>query len=170
MNFFKNFFFILIVFFLFINTSHSQDKIVYINLDYLVSNTKAGKIIIDNLKKSKDIALSKFEKKGKELKELEDSLNKQKNILSKEDLKKKITNLRKEISIYNKDREKIINDFNTKKIDEFSKFFKKITPIIENYVKENNISFVLDKKNIFLANKQKDITSEIIKIIDSKIK
>ena len=170
MNFFKNFFFILIVFFSFINISHSQDKIVYINLDYLVSNTKAGKIIIDNLKKSKDIALSKFEKKGKELKELEDSLNKQKNILSKEDLKKKITNLRKEISIYNKDREKIINDFNTKKIDEFSKFFKKITPIIENYVKENNISFVLDKKNIFLANKQNDITNEIVKIIDSKIK
>ena len=170
MNFSKNFFFILIVFFSFINTSHSQDKIVYINLDYLVSNTKAGKIIIDNLKKSKNIALSKFEKKGKELKELEDSLNKQKNILSKEDLKKKITNLRKEISIYNKDREKIINDFNTKKIDEFSKFFKKITPIIENYVKENNISFVLDKKNIFLANKQKDITNEIVKIIDSKIK
>lgn len=170
MNFSKNFFFILIVFFSFINTSHSQDKIVYINLDYLVSNTKAGKIIIDNLKKSKNIALSKFEKKGKELKELEDSLNKQKNILSKEDLKKKITNLRKEISIYNKDREKIINDFNTKKIDEFSKFFKKITPIIENYVKENNISFVLDKKNIFLANKQNDITNEIVKIIDSKIK
>ena len=46
----------------------------------------------------------------------------------------------------------------------------KITPIIENYVKENNISFVLDKKNIFLANKQKDITNEIVKIIDSKIK
>ena len=170
MNFSKKFFFILIVFFSFINSSHSQDKIVYINLDYLVSNTKAGKIIIDNLKKSKNIALSKFEEKGKELKELEDSLNKQKNILSKEDLKKKITNLSKEISIYNRDREKIINDFNTKKIDEFSKFFKKITPIIENYVKENNISFVLDKKNIFLANKQKDITNEIVKIIDSKIK
>ena len=97
MNFFKIFFFILFVFFSFISSSHSQDKIVYINLDYLVSNTKAGKIIIDNLKKSKNIALSKFEKKGKELKELEDSLNKQKNILSKEDLKKKITNLRKEI-------------------------------------------------------------------------
>ena len=57
----------------------------------LFGNTKAGKIIIDNLKKSKNIALSKFEEKGKELKELEDSLNKQKNILSKEDFIKRAT-------------------------------------------------------------------------------
>jgi Skp family chaperone for outer membrane proteins len=29
---------------------------------------------------------------------------------------------------------------------------------------------VLDRKNVFVASKNKDITSEIIKLIDSKIK
>ena len=53
---------------------------------------------------------------------------------------------------------------------EFDEFFKKITPIIENYVSEKKIDIVLDKKNIFVASKKKNITQEIIKIIDSKIK
>ena len=57
-----------------------------------------------------------------------------------------------------------------KKIDEFNKFFEKITPLIENYAKEKKIDIVLDRKNIFLASKKKDITQEIIKIIDSSIK
>ena len=54
--------------------------------------------------------------------------------------------------------------------EEFEEFFKKITPIIENYVSENKIDIVLDKKNIFIASKKKEITQEIIEIIDSKIK
>ena len=57
-----------------------------------------------------------------------------------------------------------------KKKIEFEEFFKKITPIIESYVAEKNIDILLDKKNIFVANKKKNITQEIIKIIDTKIK
>ena len=55
-------------------------------------------------------------------------------------------------------------------MEEFNNFFKKITPIIQSYVSEKNIDIVLDKKNIFVASKKKDITQEIIKLIDSKIK
>ena len=62
------------------------------------------------------------------------------------------------------------DSFNQKKKVEFGEFFKKITPIIEQYVNEKKIDIVLDKKNIFLASKKKDITREIINIIDSKIK
>ena len=64
----------------------------------------------------------------------------------------------------------MINEFNQKKKMEFDFFFKKITPIIESYVKEKNIDIVLDRKNIFIASKKKNITQDIIKIIDSKIK
>ena len=49
-------------------------------------------------------------------------------------------------------------------------FFKKITPIIEKYVNEKKIDMVLDKKNIFVASKKKNVTQEIIKIIDIEIK
>ena len=165
----KRFFTIFIVLFVFIPSSFSQDQIVYLDLDYVVVNTKAGKSILKKLEDSKEIALSKFEKKGKELKKIEEEINKQKNIISEDELRKKLIEFRKEVSTYQKNRQKVVNEFNEKKRSEFDEFFKKITPIIENYVSEKKIDIVLDKKNIFIASKKKNITQEIIKIIDSKI-
>ena len=170
MNYKKNLIYILIIFFSTISLSKSNENIAYIDLDNIVKNTKAGKSIIDKLKVSKDTALKKFEKKEKALKKVEEDINKQKNVLSKEELKNKISDFRKEIASFRNDREKLINDFNIKKMQEFDKFFKKITPIIGEYVEQKNIDIVLDKKNIFLANKNNDITNEIIKLIDDKIK
>ena len=170
MKIIKRFFTIFIVLFVLAPSSFSQDQIVYLDLDYVVVNTKAGKLILRKLEDSKNVALSKFEKKGKELKKIEEEINKQKNIISEDELRKKLIEFRKEVSTYQKNRQTVINDFNQKKKSEFDKFFKKITPIIENYVNENKIDFVLDKKNIFVASKKKNITQEIIKIIDSKIK
>jgi outer membrane protein len=170
MNYKKNLIYILIIFFSLISISKSSENIAYLDLDNIVQSTKAGKSIIDKLKVSKDAALKKFEQKEKALKKVEEDINKQKNVLSKEELKKKISDFRKEISSFRDDREKLINDFNKKKIQEFEKFFQKITPIIGDYVKKENIDIVLDKKNIFLANKNNDITNEIIKLIDEKIK
>ena len=170
MNFLKKFVFIFIVFLTSPSFAQSEGQIVYLDLDTIVSKTKAGKLIISNLEKSKKTALSKFEKKEKELKKIEDDINKQKNILSKDELTKKLVEFRKEISQFKNERQKVINDFNKKKIEEFNNFFKKITPIIQSYVSDKNIDMVLDRKNVFVASKKKDITSEIIKLIDAKIK
>ena len=64
-------------------------------------------------------------------------------------------NLEKKFLNFQQDRQKVINEFNQKKKIEFDEFFKKITPIIENYVSEKKIDIVLDKKNIFVASKKK---------------
>ena len=170
MNILKKILIIISFLFTSISTSLAQDQIVYLNLDNVVNNTKAGRIIITNLENSKKVALLEFEKKEKDLKKIENEINKQKNIISEDELKKKLFDFRKEVSNFRKDREKIINEYNQKKKIEFQTFFKKITPIIENYVKEKNIDIVLDKKNIFIASKEKNITQDIIKIIDSKLK
>ena len=170
MNYKKNFFYILIIFFSTISISKSSENIAYLDLDIIVKNTKAGKSIINELKVSRDKALKKFEQKEKALKKVEEDINKQKNVLSKEELKNKVSGFRKEIASFRNEREKLINNFNIKKTQEFEKFFKKITPIIGEYVAEKKIDIVLDKKNVFLANKNNDITNEIIKLIDEKIK
>ena len=170
MKFYKKIASIIILFLLNTTLAHSEEQIAYLDLDNIVSNTKVGKLIISNLEKSKKSALTKFEKKEKDLKKIEDDINKQKNILSEEELKKKLVEFRKEINIFQTDRQNVINQFNKKKVDEFNNFFKKITPIIQSYVSEKNIDIVLDRKNIFVASKKKDITQEIIKLIDSKIK
>ena len=170
MNIVKKLITIFIVLQVFINASQAQDQIVYLDLDKVISNTKAGNVILNKLEKSKNTALSKFEKKEKDLIKFEDDIKKQKNIISEDELKKKIAKFRKEISIFRQEKQKVINEFNKKKKSEFEEFFKKITPIIESYVSDENIDIVLDKKNIFVASKKRNITEEIIKLIDSKIK
>ena len=170
MRYYKKLIFFLIIFISTISFVKSSEQIVYLNLDNVISGTKSGKLVIENLKESRTVALAKFEKKEKELKIIEEDINKQKNILSQEELTKKISDFRKDVSSFRNEREKLVNSFNKKKVIEFDKFFKKIVPIIESYVKEKNIDIVLDKKNIFLANKNRDITNEIIKVIDAKIK
>ncbi|WP_440917919.1 OmpH family outer membrane protein [Candidatus Pelagibacter sp.] len=170
MKIIQKFFTILILLLTFISNTYSQDKIVYLDLDNIVTNTKAGKLILSELEKSKKAALLKFEKKEKDLKKIEDEIKKQKNIISEEELKKKFVKFRKEVTTFRQNKQKVINEFNKKKKKEFDAFFKKITPIIENYVSEKNIDIVLDRKDIFVASKKKDITKEIINIIDAKIK
>ena len=170
MKLYKELIIITIITLLSFSLANSEEQIVYLDLDNIVGNTKSGKLIISNLEKSKKKALAKFEKKEKELKKTENEINKQKNILSEEDLKKRLIEFRNEINLFQKDRQNVINNFNKKKIEEFNNFFKKITPIIQSYVSEKDIDIVLDRKNVFVASKKKDITQEIIELIDSKIK
>jgi len=166
----RNFFTIIIVFFGLMTFSLGQDQIAYLELDKVINNTKAGKLIINKLEKSKNEALLKFKKKEDDLKKTEDEIKKQKNIISEDQFKKKLVEFRNEVKNFRQDRQKVINDFNQKRKVEFEEFFKKITPIIESYLAEKNIEILLDKKNIFVANKNRNITQEIIKIIDTKIK
>ena len=170
MNLIKKSSTILIVLMIFISTSNSEDQIVYLDLDNVVSNTKAGKLILSKLEKSKNSALLRLEKKEKDLKKIENEIKKQKNVISEDEYKKRLVEFRKEITKFREDKKKVINEFNQKKQIEFAEFFKKITPVIEEFVSEKKIDIVLDKKNIFIATKKKDITQEIINIIDSKIK
>ena len=159
-----------IVLIIFISSSNSEEQIVYLDLDNVVTNTKAGKLILSKLEKTKNSALLKFEKKEKDLKKIEEEIKKQKNVISEDEFKKRLIEFRKEISKFRQDKKKVVDEFNKKKQIEFSEFFKKVTPIIEQYVSEKKIDIVLDKKNVFVASKKKDITQEIINIIDSKIK
>ena len=61
---------------------------------------------------------------------------------------------------------KFLQNLTKKKKIELDEFMKFIQPIIENYVKEKSITIVLNKKNIFIASKEYDITDDIINIVD----
>jgi Skp family chaperone for outer membrane proteins len=45
-----------------------------------------------------------------------------------------------------------------------------INPIIEKYMSDNSIYMVIDKKNVFIASKDYDITDNLIELIDNQIK
>ena len=51
-----------------------------------------------------------------------------------------------------------------------SQLLKNVNPLIEQYMKEKNIKMVIDKRSILLASKELDITKEITKLLDGKLK
>ncbi len=63
-----------------------------------------------------------------------------------------------------------MGNFNSEKKNKLDEFFKMIIPEIEKYIDEKDITLVFDKKNIFIANKKNNITDEIVKIVDEKLK
>ncbi len=52
---------------------------------------------------------------------------------------------------------------------QINEFFKKINPIIEEYMLEKSVKIILDKKNIFLGLKTSDATLDVLSKINNNI-
>ena len=106
----------------------------------------------------------------KELRQIENDLISKKNILSKEELEKNIEKLKKDMQQFNLDRKQTNFEYTEKRKKAISNFLQQITPLIQNYVKENSISLVLNQKNIFIGSKKYDITNDIIEVVNQNLK
>ena len=144
----------------------SDQKIVYLNLDYIVQNAAPGKLILQELDDIKKKNIEQFKSKKSKLKNKEDDLIKKKKILSSEEFESKVLTLREEMNSYNKDRQEAFSKFEQNKKKKLNEFLKQITPLIEKFVKENSINIVLNEKNLFIASKKFDITNQIVEIIN----
>ena len=47
---------------------------------------------------------------------------------------------------------------------------KNLNPILESYMKEKNIKMIVDKKNLIIASKELDITPDVTKLLNGKVK
>ena len=114
--------------------------------------------------------LEKFKSKRSNLINQEKDIIKKKNILSKEEFEANVSDLNKKMKNFNKEREQTFLKFEEEKKKKLNNFLSKITPLIETFVKENSINIVLNKKNLFIASKNFDITNQIIEIVNKNIK
>ena len=135
-----------------------------------MQQSTAGKSIIAQLKKKREISISKFKKKEKEIFDKEKKLVSQKNVLSKEDFESKIKDLRSDISNYQRERNKTSNDIAKLRIKASTKLINKLTPILEDYSKKNSIRIIVQKKNIVMGKKEDDITKDILELVNQKVK
>ena len=160
-----------ILIFIFIsNPAISSEKIVYLDVEKIMQESIAGKSIISQLKKKREILISNFKKKEKDIVDKEKKLISQKNVLSKEEFENKIKDLRVDISNYQKERSKTSNEITQSRIKASTKLISKLTPILEEYSKKNSIRIIVQKKNIVMGKKEDDITNDILKIINQKVK
>ena len=78
--------------------------------------------------------------------------------------------MKSEINNYNQDRNKMIQEFNKLKVENTNNLLKQINPILTKYSTENEISIILQKKDLIIGKTELDITDEIITIINDEIK
>ena len=167
-NFIKIFF--LLFFFLKFTSLYSEEqKIVYLDIDQVLIQSKAGINANKALRAQQESEVKRLKKIEEQLKEEEVKIISQKNILSKEDYKTEINNLRNKAKKYRVDRKKTLDQLTKKNLSLTTNFLKLLTPIIGEYSAKNNISLVVSKKNIIIGKSDLDITKPILEIVNKKI-
>ena len=147
----------------------NAEQIVYINMEKIMKQSKAGKHIIDKISKSNEKNINKFKKIEEDLKKQEQDLISKKNVISQNEFQTKLDNLKKKISEYRSKRQNIIQESTKKRVQASAEFSQKIKPILGDYAAKNNISIIVQKKNIIMGKKELDITDDVLKIVDEKI-
>ena len=168
---FKKSFFLIIIFFLFgITNLWSSEKIAFLDVEFIINKSEPALVIIKKIEKIRNQETKKLKEIEDNLKKKNEELIKTKNLISDEELKKKISSLRDEAKSFDELRKKKITELNIKKNKELNEFLKLINPIIQEYMKEKSIDMIIDKKNIFMAKSKNDITKDILEIVNTKIK
>ena len=159
-----------IIFILFISSNvYAENKVVYLNLDYVLSNSNVGKNLFLKLKKEEDIKFKEFETNEINLKDEENKILASKNIISQDQLNLNIKEFREKLEKYKKFKSDELEILKKKRNSEIITLIKQINPVIEKYMSDNSISIIIDKKNIFIADKNYDITEDLIELINKNI-
>ena len=156
--------------FFFSNIALSNNNIYYIDMNFIMNNSLAGKSIVNQLEIKKKSNFDSFKKEETDLKNEETKLLSQKNILDKDEFKEKVILFKEKVSKYNKKRNKILNNLKNNKNNAQQALTKKLTPILANYAKDNSISFILSKQDIIIGKTELDLTNVIIEILNKEIK
>ena len=153
-----------------IGASNANENIRFININYIVNNSEAGKTlnkIIEN--KGKKIK-SELNDLGKKIENKKDKIISQKNILKKEEYDKLVKTYEDDVKKFNNIRLKKNEDFNKFRINSQKKIIEALNPLITAFLNKESVQILLQKEQIIFGDKELDITEEILKIFNDKHK
>jgi len=160
------FFFIIFLNFFFYNFTLANN-IAFIDLNFVINNSILGKKVIEKLESANDKNLDLLKKEQKLLNDEKDAIEKTKNILSKEEIDKKILSFNDKLQNFNKKKDLMSKQFKELKQNEMSALLDKINPVIEKYMIENNIDLMLKKENVYISKTEYDASNIIINLINN---
>ena len=161
-------FFVITFFFIVSTHAYAEQKIVVLDMKYVLNNSKAGKDAQEFLKKKFNDNAKKFTELEKSLKKEETDLLVAKVNLTKEEYTKKSDALRKKVIDYQSQRRSSIDKLTTQRLEARKILMKQIEPILDTYIKKNSISIVIDKKNMLGGLTEYDITKIIVEKLDKE--
>ena len=159
-----------IFFILIVNISQANENIRFININYIVNNSDAGKILNNLIEKKNKKFANELNKIGKSLEEKKNKIISQKNILKKEEFEKLIKEYDVEVKNFNQERKKKTNELSNFTANSKKKILNLLNPLIRNYLQNQSIQILLQKQKIIFGDDKLDITKEILNIFNSKHK
>jgi len=146
------------------------DSPYFIDFKYVLNESTAGKKAQVDLKSQLEKGIASLNKDEKKLQEEEKKLIQQKKIINSDEYKKKVDVLRSKVSKLQRDRQSLLNNIAKQRAKARSELLKNLNPILEKYMKEKNIKMIIDKKNLIIATKELDLTTDVINLLNGKIK
>ena len=161
-----------LIFFILIFTEnlYADNKIIYIDINKIISNSESGKYLNKELNKINNENITEFKNIEKELKAEEESILKQKNILKESEFNSKVNELREKVKSYNEFKNKKNNDLKKLRDNAAKKILDILNLILSEYSVKNSISLIIDKKNIIIGKSELDVTNQIMELLNKKIK
>ena len=169
MNFLKKLFCIIFFLYLFSQNSFAQNSVAYIDLDLLLKNSELGIKIYTELDVKKNNEIKKINYEENEIKKLENEIKKKQNVLTNDEFKKEIEILKKKMNDFKVFKNQAQKDFEKIKKERISEFFRKVNPIIQDYLDKNSIDILLNNKYVVMGKNKLDITEKIIEIVNKKL-
>jgi len=163
-------FLIIILFFFSSNHLLASEKIMFIDVNYIFSNSVAGKDITNKVKMDFDKSQKNLEILKNKLINDEKKLINQKNILSKEEFEKNLFDLKNEMEEFNNQRIKLNSEIDVYRNKLQSSFSLELSNIIQKYANENNIDLIIDKNTILVGKNVLDATKDVLELFDKNIK
>ena len=163
--------FCLIYFFIFFFSSFAfaENKIAYVDLDLILSESKPAKLLFSQLKEIEENKIKEFKNDEMILKEEEKKLISKKKLISDEEYKKNVNIFKKKVDSYRNKKKTDLENLQKNRNKEILRFLELINPIIEKIMNENSIEILFEKKNIFIAKSNYDITQIVIESINKNI-
>ena len=151
------------------NSFAENNKIVYIDMNKILSTSKAGITAEEELTNEHKAKLAIFKKVEEEMKKEEIDLISKRNVMKREEFDKKIRLLQDKAQKYQSERKAWFDEISEKRNKARNEVLKHLDPILEEYFKTNKISLMLFKGSVAIGVNELDISDTIIKKLNEKL-
>lgn len=158
------------VVFIFTQNNTFADTPYFLDFKSILNESDAGKKAQSFLKNKLEKGIKDLKSKETKIQEEEKKIIQQKKVISAEEYKKKVTDLRSKVSALQKERNSLLESVAKQRTKARNELLRNLNPIIKDYMKEKKIRMVVDKKSLLLADENLNITKDIMSLLNKKLK
>ena len=155
------------IFFVLLSQSIQSQKIVVLNLEYIINNSNQYQEIIKKILKAQELKKNNFEKDEETIKSKQNEIENSKLILSKDEFKLKVDEYNEILSNFKDSIDEFNFHYDNQILKIRNQILEKIVKLLEKYAIEKKIDLIFDNKNYIIASNSIDITDIILKELDT---